>query len=105
MTAHYAFLDRQNRIVLLAIQALLGLISRNIIAIAVDAMNDEIVLRFWVAIRNKETDEDIREALSELETLFIQENPSLTSEVYLGPPSPDWPEWAGRMIYWAKTDT
>lgn len=94
--------QRENLVVLYVMQALLGLISRNVIAIAVHVADDRIMLRFWVRERDETTDGDIRDALFELESMFINENPRIDSEIHLGSPPPNWPEWAGRMIYWSK---
>lgn len=102
MTPDHEVLQRENFVVLLTVQALLGLISKDVNAVAVQVSDDRVTLRFWVNKHSAEIDEDINDVIFELEALFTQENPSLESEVYVGSPDPDWPKWAGRMVYWSK---
>jgi hypothetical protein len=95
-------LDRENRIVLSAVQALLGLVSRNIIAVAVHLSDEHVTLRFWVHARTDETDEDISDTLAEMESFADRSDPASRSELYVGQPPKDWHTWAGRMIFWSK---
>jgi hypothetical protein len=95
-------LQRENTVVLYAVQALLGLIARNVIAVAVQVTDARITLRFWVHDPDATTEEDVRDACFELESLFANENPQIDSEIHLGPPPTNWSQWAGRMIYWSK---
>ncbi|TDD52330.1 hypothetical protein E1286_08960 [Nonomuraea terrae] len=97
-----AELERENAIVLDAVQALLGLISPEVIAVAVRVERDRIELRFWVRRRTSELDEDIADAIFELDALLSGEGPLIESRIHDGPPDPTMLRSYGRMIYWAK---
>lgn len=96
-------LERENAIVLDAVQALLGLISTDVIAIAVGMERDRIELRFWVRRRTSELNEDIEDAVFELDALLSGEGPLIESRIYDGPPDSTMLRSYGRMIYWAKS--
>ena len=95
-------LERENAIVLDAVQALLGLISTDVIAVAAYVERDRVELRFWVRRRTSELDEDIEDAIFELEALLSGEGPLIESRIYDGPPDSTMLHSYGRMIYWAK---
>jgi hypothetical protein len=95
-------LRRENAIVLDAVQALLGLISSDVIAVAVLVETHRVELSFWVRRRTPELEEDIDQAIFELDSLFSEEHPLIESRVHEGPPDPKTFGSYGRMIYWAK---
>ncbi|HEY6738074.1 MAG TPA: hypothetical protein VI076_04435 [Actinopolymorphaceae bacterium] len=104
MNQNESTVDQENRVVLYTVQALLGLISEDIKAIAVESRPERVVLHFAVTHRTEELDEDISDILFELEALFSGESPELESEVYVGTPGDDWPGRRHRLLYWAKDD-
>ncbi|MEU5128648.1 hypothetical protein [Streptomyces mobaraensis] len=94
--------NRENEAVLNAIQALLGLISQDMRAVAVRVEGDRVDLSFWVRSHTDEIDEDIDQAIFELDALYSEEHPLIESKVYEGWPDPTKLGVYGRMIYWAK---
>lgn len=61
---------RENEITLLAVQALLGLISKDLIAVAVRIEEGRVELIFWAHCQSSEIENDAEEAAFELDTLF-----------------------------------
>ncbi|MGW0806046.1 hypothetical protein [Nonomuraea sp. NPDC002799] len=95
-------LEQENGIVLDAVQALLGLISPDVIAVAVGVEKGRVEMSFWVRRRTSELEEDIDEAVAELEALRSGEGPLIEPKVHVGAPNPMMLRSYGRMIYWAK---
>ncbi|YCK33360.1 hypothetical protein ACNF49_04405 [Actinomadura sp. ATCC 39365] len=95
-------LERENAIVLDAVQALLGLIPPDVIAVAVHVETDLIELHFWVRRRTSELEEDVDDATFELDALLSGEGPLIESRIHDGPPDSTMLRSYGRMIYWAK---
>ncbi|MFC5814927.1 hypothetical protein [Nonomuraea harbinensis] len=95
-------LERENEAVLDAVQALLGLISPDVIAVAVRAEKDRIELSFWVRRRTSELDEDIEDAIFDMEALHSGEGPLIEPIIHDGAPDPAMLGPYVRMIYWAK---
>ncbi|WP_326582264.1 hypothetical protein OG250_25840 [Streptomyces sp. NBC_00487] len=95
-------LRRENGIVLDAVQALLGLISSDVIAVAVLVEAHRVELTFWVRGRTPEIEEDVDQAVFELDALFSEEHPLIESRIHVGHPDPTMLGSYGRMIYWAK---
>jgi len=95
-------LRRENEVTLNAVQALLGLISSDVIAVAVRTEQDRVDLTFWVRRHTPEVDEDIDDAVFELDALFSEEHPLIEATVREGAPDPTKLAGYGRMIYWAK---
>ncbi len=94
--------EPEDEAVLVAVQAMLGLISPNIRAVAVEVEKKRIVLRFWVWEEDEETAEDIDDMVGEMEVLYDLENPPIETIVEVGPPPPDEPGQRWRMVYLAK---
>ena len=95
-------LSRENTVVLFAVQALLGLISENMIAVAIQPGSDQVTLRFWVTRIDAVLEEDVDDAAFELDAQFDGMGPLISTEIHVGTPPIGWHTWAGRMIYWAK---
>ncbi|MEU7153293.1 hypothetical protein [Streptomyces sp. NPDC045470] len=95
-------LRRENDIVLDVVQALLGLISSDVIAVAVLVEQHRVELTFWVRRRTAEIDEDVDQAAFELDALFSEEHPLIESRITVGEPDSRSLDSYGRMIYWAK---
>lgn len=100
-------LARENRYVLDAVQALLGLIGPTVEAVAlqvVDGDVPEVVLRFWTHGNEAQVAEDADDAIADLEGLIDPEDArNIRVEILPGSPPRDAFRWAGRMLYWAKT--
>ncbi|WP_327739285.1 hypothetical protein OG749_41235 [Streptomyces nojiriensis] len=98
-------LERVNGIALMAVQALLGLISSDVVAVAVAAEEERVLLSFWVHRHTPEIDEDIVDAIGDLEAFLYPDNPLVESSVVVGAPKAATTRAHERMIYWAKSET
>ncbi|MFC7899745.1 hypothetical protein ACFUV1_06275 [Streptomyces griseoincarnatus] len=96
-------LQRVNDIALTAVQALLGLISSDVVAVAVAAEREKVLLSFWVRRHTAEIDEDIADAIGDLEAFLHPEIPPIESRVLVGMPDAATTQPNERMIYWAKS--
>jgi hypothetical protein len=94
-------LDRENMLVLQAVQASLGLISPDVLGISVEAGPGQVVIHFAVTQKTEEVSEDIGDIMFELDAL-LEGSELLASRIYLGVPGENWPGRAGRLIYLAK---
>ncbi|GHG37205.1 hypothetical protein G3I30_12330 [Actinospica acidiphila] len=95
-------LKRENEIVLDVVQALLGLISAEVTAVAVLVETHRVELSFWVRRHTSEVEEDVDQAVFELDALFSEEHPLIESRITVGEPDPGMLDSYGRMVYWAK---
>ncbi|MET9066462.1 hypothetical protein ACWDR1_16720 [Streptosporangium sandarakinum] len=95
-------LQRENEIVLDVVQALLGLISPDMLAVAALVEKDRVELSFWVRHHSSQIEEDIDQAVFELDSLCSEEHPLIEAKIYVGKPDPTAIRTYGRMIYWAK---
>ena len=98
-------LERVNGIALTAVQALLGLISSDVVAVAVAVEEERVLLSFWVRCHTAEIDEDIADAIGDLEAFLSPDAPLIESRVTVGTPEAAVREPHERMIYWAKFQT
>ncbi|MFG2595568.1 hypothetical protein [Streptomyces sp. NPDC048462] len=98
-------LQRVNGIALTAVQALLGLISSDVVAVAVAVAAEEqrVLLSFWVRRHTAEIDEDIADAIGDLEAFLHPEIPLIEPRVMVGMPDAADTQPHERMIYWAKS--
>lgn len=94
-------LDRENMLVLQAVQASLGLISQDVLGISVEAGSGQVVIHFAVKQNTEDMSEDISDIMFELDAL-LEGSELLISRIYLGVPDENWPGRAGRLIYLAK---
>lgn len=94
-------LERVNGIALMAMQALLGLVSSDVVAVAV-AAEERVLLSFWVHRHTPEIDEDVVDVIGELEAFLYPDNPLIESRVVVGAPEAAVARPHERMIYWAK---
>lgn len=93
-------LNFENMLVIDALQASLGLISRNIRGISVQLESGKIVLHFALYNHDADVVEDIDEMAFELDALrggAIR----IETRLYVGPPDKIWPGRAGRLIFLA----
>jgi hypothetical protein len=94
-------LDRENMLVLQAVQASLGLISPDVLGISVEAESGQVVMHFAVKQKTEDVSEDISDIMFELDAL-LEGSELLGSKIYLGVPDENWPGRVGRLIYLAK---
>ena len=94
-------LDRENMLVLQAVQASLGLVSPDVLGISVKAELDKVVLHFAVSQQTDPVREDVSDIIFELDAL-LEGSELLESRIYLGIPDDNWPGRTGRLIYLAK---
>ncbi|MFD3437552.1 hypothetical protein ACFWU3_08605 [Streptomyces sp. NPDC058685] len=81
---------------------LLGLISTDVVAVAVLAATEKVALNFWVRRRTTELDDDVEQAVFELDALFSADHPLIEARIHVGEPDPSALVPYGRMIYWAN---
>lgn len=94
-------LRRENAIVLSAVQALLGLISANVVAVSVNIEADRVELSFWVRVHTSEVEEDAEQAIFWMEVFYDEDRPLFEYKIRVGAPDPNVLSSYGRMIYWA----
>ncbi|WIX93235.1 hypothetical protein [Amycolatopsis sp. DG1A-15b] len=96
---------RRNYLLLQTGQAALGLIGPDMLAIAVEAQPEAIVLHFAVAAHTTEIDEDINDIAFELDALLgggPEQSSGITTQIHLGQPDNTWPGGAHALLYCAK---
>ncbi|MFB6816471.1 hypothetical protein ACFCV8_18220 [Streptomyces sp. NPDC056347] len=96
--------QRENEITLLAVQALLGMISTDVIAVAVRAEEARVEVVFWAHRQSSELEEVAEEVTFELDALFPEDHPLVECVIKIGEPDPKSNSSECRMIYWAKPD-
>ncbi|WP_393086530.1 hypothetical protein [Streptomyces sp. LN704] len=96
-------LERVNDIALMAVQALLGLISSDVVVVAVAAHEGRVLLSFWVRRQTAEIDEDIVDVMGDLEAFLCPDNPLIESRVVVGAPEVAATRPQERMVDWAKS--
>lgn len=98
-------LERENRYVVTAIQAALGLIAPSVDALALEVRSDQLHFRFWVHGGVDEVEADAEEMIFDMDALLQPEDILITYEVLLGtlPSSPS--VEAGRWLYLSKPAT
>jgi hypothetical protein len=94
-------LERENTLVLDALQASLGLISQDIRGISVLLEAEKIVLHFALREENACVEADIEEMAFELDALRDGAT-RIETLLYVGAPDKKWPGRIGRLIYLAK---
>lgn len=95
-------LARENSYVLIAVQALRGLIAHSVESVALEVGDERLVLRFWTNGNEVEVAEDADDAAFEMSALLPYDNIEISSEVHSGNPPIGYYEWAGRVLYRAK---
>jgi hypothetical protein len=94
-------LARVNRYALTAMQSLHGLITPSMEAAALQVSHDELVLWFWIRGDPGDIEEDVEDAVVDMDAFLQPENILITSRVVQGRPLGRVQDWA-RMIYLAK---
>ncbi len=101
MTADSGGREWENLVVLQVIQALLGLISKNMKAISVRVLDSRIILYFALEGKLEDDDEEIQDIMFELDAIFGG-SVQVDVEIYIGLAGLDWPGRSCRPVYWAK---
>lgn len=98
----YPGLERENRLALYVVQALIGMITPNYFAVSVRFEQGRIVVVFWLRERSAETDDDIEEIIADVDAYMGNEECPLEAEVHVGAPPAQPPTRLERMVYRAK---
>ncbi|GLY83762.1 hypothetical protein Airi02_016910 [Actinoallomurus iriomotensis] len=96
---------RRNYLLLQAGQAALGLISADMLALAVEPRPDAVVIHVAVSRETPELAEDIDDIVSDLKAFLSggpDQNSTITARVHLGPPDATWPGSTQALLYVAK---
>ncbi|GAA5150997.1 hypothetical protein GCM10023321_17280 [Pseudonocardia eucalypti] len=95
--------ERENRYVVAAVQALLGLIAPSVNAVALEVMSDRLHFRIWVGSSVDEVKEDAEEIIFDMDGLLQPEDMLITCDVLLDDPPADSNANVGRWLYLAKS--
>ncbi|MCX5409911.1 hypothetical protein OHA37_39490 [Streptomyces sp. NBC_00335] len=99
---------RRNYLLIQTLQASLGLIGPDVLAIAVEPRPEEVVLHFAVAELTAEVEEDVEDIVFEL-TVFLAGGPEqrskITTELHVGDPHATWHSRRYAMLYRTKIKT
>ena len=97
---------RENLVVLYITQAMLGLISPSVRAVAVDACRDRLMVHFAVKDDSTQLREDIEDILGDLDALLYNERIpdewTISHEVHVGAPDEHWPGCHARRVFEVK---
>ncbi|AGL14836.1 hypothetical protein [Actinoplanes sp. N902-109] len=94
-------LDDENKLVLDVVQAALGVISHEMLAISVERADNGIKLYVAVSELNEQVEEDVDDLVFELQALqerLVQ----IEFFIYVGKVSADWPGISARRVYVSK---
>ena len=96
---------RRNYLLLQTAQAALGLISADMLALAVEPRPDALVIHVAVSRETPELTEDLDDIVADLEAFLAggpDQNSAITTRVHLGPPDATWPGSTQALLYVAK---
>ena len=95
--------DRENLLVLVAVQAALGLIGPTIKSVALELSNlNEVKLQVWATENLDEVNEDAIDMVGDMEALLWPDVPSIDAQILDTDPKKTTTNWIGRYIYAAK---
>jgi hypothetical protein len=97
-------LEEENEVVLFATQALLGLISRAVLAVGIEfPSSGNVNLHYWVDGSMDDVREDAEDTVADMEAMFPPgKEKEIRTFIHSGSPQPSWQDRTKRMIYWAK---
>lgn len=99
------YVRRENEAVLHLLQAMIGLVSSNMIAISLMLQGDkDILLRFYVEEQSEETDEDVDDIIFDMDALIGDSDVGIGSEIVVGRPLENRTSEGERMVYWKKDE-
>jgi hypothetical protein len=93
----------ENKVVLMLVQALLGLVSREIGGVAIEFDGDSVTVHFAVLEQSEALAEALDDVIGDLEGLLWPVTPDVASRAYVGPPNDG--SWEGRqhrLVFLAK---
>jgi hypothetical protein len=96
---------RRNYLLLQISQAARGLISREILGIAVEPRPEAVVIHAAVSQETPALAEDLSDIVFELEALLgggPEQRSLITTQIYVGQPDPTWPGFTHAVLYQAK---
>jgi hypothetical protein len=96
---------RRNYLLLQTGQAALGLISADMLTLAVEPRPDALVIHVAVSRETPELTEDLDDIVADLEAFLAggpDQNSAITTRVHLGPPDATWPGSTQALLYVAK---
>jgi hypothetical protein len=97
-----AALDWENTIVLMVVQAMLGLVAPGLRGVAVEIDGEVVTLHFAVARVDDELREDVDDIIGDVEGLLWPQTPEVRSRVTVGDAGPSWEGRQHRLVYLAK---
>lgn len=99
---------RRDQLRLRACQASLGLVGRDVLGLAVEPRQDEVVLHAAVVRETPEAVRDLHDIAAELKLLLVggpDDRSDITTQVHVGLPCPaTWPGHDHALVYLAKWD-
>jgi hypothetical protein len=98
----------ENLVVLYLTQAMLGLVSTNLQAVAVEVRTDRLVVHFAFREDRPDDGEDLEDILADLDALLDNEDLpddwTIESVSYIGSADATWPGHAFRRVYEVKPE-
>lgn len=98
-------LEWENRVVLSAVQALLGFLTPVLRGVAVEVDGMSVRVYFALAATDAETREDIDDVIGDIEGLLWPAETDVRSRVSVGSAGPGWEGRQHRMVLLAKDPT
>lgn len=95
-------LEWENRVVLMVVQALLGMVSPLLRGVAVETDGDTVTVHFAVSWLGEEVEDDLQDVVGEVEGLLWPETPRVQSHVSVGSAGPGWKGRRHRLVFLAK---
>ncbi len=95
-------LEWENRVVLMVMQALLGLVSPTLRGVAVEIDGAAVTIHFVVSNLSEAVQEDIDEVVGDVEGLLLPDEPEVRSRIFVGSPGPGWEGRHHRLVLLAK---
>lgn len=96
----------ENVVVLYLVQAMLGLVTPNLRAVAVDVSGDRLVVHFAFVDLSQVDHDEIEDIICDLDALLCNEDlPDdwlIETELHEGPPDEHWPGVNYRRVYETK---
>jgi hypothetical protein len=96
---------RRNYLLLQTGQAAFGLISADMLALAVEPRPDALVIHVAVSRETLGLTEDLDDIVADLEAFLAggpDQNSAISTRVHLGPPDATWPGSTQTLLYVAK---
>jgi hypothetical protein len=92
----------ENHVVLMVVQALLGLVSPALRGVAVEIDGNAVTAHFAVDEASESILEDIDDVIGDIEGLLYPDAPEVRSRIFTGSPGPGWEGRQHRLVLLAK---